>query len=90
MEVFFKFTRFNIKDIDQNLENKIILKMILKTFFLNHLNIPENIVSLWSKIVLHESLLSTTIPQVQYKIPKQSDKMFYHVPDYLQLICSLT
>ena len=36
-----------------------------------YLNISEDIVSLWSKIVLHESLLTSTIPQVEYKIAKQ-------------------
>ena len=39
-----------------------------------HLNISEDIVSLRGKVILHECLLTSTIPQVQHQISQQSGK----------------
>ena len=36
-----------------------------------HLNISENVISLWGKVVLHESLLTPTIPQVENKVAQK-------------------
>ncbi len=38
-----------------------------------HLNITEYVVPLCSEIVLHERLLTTTIPQIQHQIAQESD-----------------
>lgn len=38
-----------------------------------HLNIAEYVVSLTGKVVLHEGLLATTVPQVQHQVSKEAD-----------------
>ena len=37
----------------------------------SHLNISEDIVPLWRKIVLHESFLTATVPEVKHQVAKK-------------------
>ena len=37
----------------------------------SHLNISEDIVPLWCKIVLHESFLTATVPEVKHQVAKK-------------------
>ena len=37
----------------------------------SHLNISEDIVPLWCKVVLHESFLTATVPEVEHQVAKK-------------------
>ena len=37
----------------------------------SYLNISEDIVPLWCKIVLHESFLTATVPEVEHQVAKK-------------------
>ena len=37
----------------------------------SHLHISEDIVPLWCKIVLHESFLTATVPEVEHQVAKK-------------------
>ena len=43
-----------------------------------YLHIPEDVVPLAGEVVLHEGLLTTTVPQVQGQVPQQSEAGSHH------------
>ena len=44
-----------------------------------NLHIPEDVVSLWRKVVLHEGLLAAAVPQVEHEVAEQPHVRVLHV-----------
>lgn len=47
--------------------------------------IPEDIIPLWGKVVLHECFLPSAIPKVQDQITEESDMRVLHI-DWGQMV----